>query len=299
MSNHANVKRNAFLKSILFVLPGVLLTLVFVIYPVINTFWLSLHDWNGVGGSAMKFLGAQNYIKTLTSQKFWNSMVNSIIFMIGGFVVLMPIAFGMALLVTSKMKGTKFFKASYLMPVMLGTTAVGLMWKFMLNANFGVFAQLFNAIGKPEWIINWLATPGVNIWCIVLVNEWMYAGYNMLIFAAGIVAIPEDINDAALIDGCTGFNKITKITVPLCKNMFMVFSVLCVTGCLKAFDIVYAMTGGGPMDTSATPAVLLYTQGFQYKLMGRSGAISIILLVMGLVLSLLLNNVIFKQDPDL
>ena len=299
MSHSQKIKRKNFLKSILFVLPGVLLTLIFVIYPVINTFWLSLHDWNGVGGAAMKFLGVQNYVRTLTSEKFWNSMINSVIFMIGGFVVLMPLAFGMALLVTSKMKGTKFFKAAYLMPVMLGTTAVGLMWKFMLNANFGVLAQLLKAIGKPEWIINWLATPGVNIWCIVLVNEWMYAGYNMLIFAAGIVAIPEDINDAALIDGCTGFKKIMLITVPLCKNMFMVFSVLCVTGCLKAFDIVYAMTGGGPMDTSATPAVLLYTQGFQYKLMGRSGAISIILLVMGLVLSLLLNNVIFKQDPDL
>lgn len=77
--------------------------------------------------------------------------------------------------------------------------------------------------------------------------------------------------------------------------MFMVFSVICITGCLKAFDIVWAMTGGGPMDSSATPAVLLYTQGFQYKLMGRSGAISIILLVLGLVLSVLLNNVIFKE----
>ena len=78
--------------------------------------------------------------------------------------------------------------------------------------------------------------------------------------------------------------------------MTCVFSVLCVTGCLKAFDLVWAMTGGGPMETSATPAVLLYTQGFQYRLMGRSGAISIILLVLGLILSFLLNNVIFKQD---
>lgn len=117
----------------------------------------------------------------------------------------------------------------------------------------------------------------------------------MLIFAAGIVAIPDEIHDAALLDGCTGLKKIIYITVPLCKNMFMVFSVICVTGCLKAFDLVWAMTGGGPMDSSATPAVLLYTQGFQYKLMGRSGAISIILLVMGLGLSVLLNNVIFKE----
>ena len=219
--------RKAFLKSLLFVLPGVIITLVFVIYPVINTAWLSLNSWNGIGGSPIKWVGLQNYIKTLTSVKFWNSMLNALYFVIGGFVILMPIAFGLALLVTS--------------------------------------------------------------------NEWMYAGYNMLIFAAGIVAIPDDVHEAALLDGCTGIKKVIYITAPLCKNMFMVFSVLCITGCLKAFDIVWAMTNGGPMDSSATPAVLLYTQGFQYKLMGRSGSISIILLVLGLILSLLLNNVIFKE----
>ena len=271
--------RKSFLKSLLFVLPGVIITLVFVIYPVLNTAWLSLNSWNGIGGSPVKWVGLQNYVKTLTSAKFWNSMLNAFYFMIGGFVVLMPIAFGMALLVTS----------------MLGTTAVGLMWTFLLNSNFGVLAQFLKAIGHGEWIINWLATPTVNIWCVVLVNEWMYAGYNMLIFAAGIVAIPDDVHDAALLDGCTGIKKIIYITVPLCKNMFMVFSTLCITGCLKAFDIVWAMTNGGPMDSSATPAVLLYTQGFQYKLMGRSGAISIILLVLGLVLSILLNQIIFKE----
>ena len=292
----SKVYRKSFLKSLLFVLPGVALTVIFVIYPVINTFWLSLNKWNGIGGAPVTWVGLENYIKTLTSAKFWNSMLNALYFTIGGFVVLMPIAFGLALLVTSKMRGTKFFKAAYLMPVMLGTTAVGLMWTFLLNADYGVLAQFLKFIGKPEWIINWLATPTVNIWCVVLVNEWMYAGYNMLIFAAGIVAIPDEVHDAALLDGCTGLKKIIHITVPLCKNMFMVFSVLCITGCLKAFDIVWAMTNGGPMDSSATPAIFLYTQGFQYKLMGRSGAISIILLVLGLVLSILLNKVIFKQE---
>ena len=149
--------------------------------------------------------------------------------------------------------------------------------------------------GLMYFIAIFAAMVTVNIWCVVLVNEWMYAGYNMLIFAAGIVAIPDDVHEAALLDGCTGIKKVIYITAPLCKNMFMVFSVLCITGCLKAFDIVWAMTNGGPMDSSATPAVLLYTQGFQYKLMGRSGSISIILLVLGLILSLLLNNVIFKE----
>ncbi len=296
MFGKSKLYRKSFLKSLLFVLPGVVITLVFVIYPVLNTFWLSLHSWNGIGGAPITWVGIQNYVRVLSSEKFWNSMLNAFYFMVGGFCILMPIAFGMALLVTSKIRGSKFFKASYLMPVMLGTTAVGLMWTFMLNPSFGVLAQFLKAVGLEEKIINWLATPTVNIWCVVLVNEWMYAGYNMLIFAAGLVAIPEDVHEAALLDGCTGLRKLISITIPLCKNMFMVFSTLCIVGCLKAFDLVWAMTNGGPMDSSATPAILLYTQGFQYKLMGRSGAISIILLVLGLVLSLLLNNVIFKQE---
>ena len=296
MYSKSQAARKELITTLLFVLPGVLLTLIFVIYPVVNTFWLSLNKWNGVGGTPLEWVGTKNYVKVLTSGNFWNSMLNALYFTIGGFVVLMPIAFGMALLVTSRMKGTKFFKASYLMPVMLGTTAVGLMWKFMLNSDFGVLAQVLRSLGLEKLVINWLATPTVNIWCVVLVNEWMYAGYNMLIFAAGLVAIPADIHDAALIDGCLGLRKLFHITIPLCKNMFMVFSVTCVTGCLKAFDIVYAMTGGGPVESSATPAILLYSQGFQYKLMGRSSAISIFLLVLGLILSLFLNTVVFKQE---
>lgn len=105
--NQPNIEK-LFLSPCFFVLPGVIITLVFVIYPVINTAWLSLNSWNGIGGSPIKWVGLQNYIKTLTSVKFWNSMLNALYFVIGGFIILMPIAFGLALLVTSKLKGTKF-----------------------------------------------------------------------------------------------------------------------------------------------------------------------------------------------
>ena len=126
----------------------------------------------------------------------------------------------------------------------------------------------------------------------------MYAGYNMLIFAAGIVAIPDDVHEAALLDGCTGIKKVIYITAPLCKNMFMVFSVLCITGCLKVFDIIWAMTRGGPNDISSTPSIMLYTQGFSYKLFGRSSAYGVILLVLGVALSLITNH-LFREDKDL
>lgn len=186
----------------------------------------------------------------------------------------------------------------FFMPVILGTTTVALMWTYLLNPEWGAIAQMLRWLGLEELVFDWLSTPTLNVWCVVLVNEWTYAGYNMLIFAAGLVAIPQELHEAALIDGCGHWQKIRYITLPLCKNSFKIFSVLCVTGCLKVFDIIWAMTRGGPNNISSTPAILLYTQAFQYKLFGRSSAYSIILLVSGVVLSLVMNR-IFRQEDNL
>lgn len=287
------------MRSILFLLPGLALIIFFVIYPIIDTFILSFQSWNGIANAAKEWVGVHNYISAFMNPKFWSAMKNSLCFLIGGFLLQMPLAFGMAMLVTSKLRFTRIFKMAYLMPVILGTSAVGLIWTFILNSNFGLLADIMRMFGMEELIIDWLSTPTINVWCVVLVNTWMYAGYNMLIFAAGLVSVSPEIHDAAKIDGCYGWNKVIYILIPLCKNMFMIYSVLCITGCLKTFDLVWAMTRGGPMDSSSTPAILLYTQAFQFRVMGRSSAISIILFVLGLVLSILLNNVIFKQDKDL
>ena len=225
-------------------------------------------------------------------------MLNSFWFIVGGFLVLMPLSFALALLITSKLKFTRFMKTAYFMPVILGTTTVALMWTYILNPEWGAIAQILRWLGLDGAVFDWLSTPTLNVWCVVLVNEWMYAGYNMLIFAAGLVAIPSELHEAAIIDGCGKWQKIRYITLPLCKNSFKIFSVLCVTGCLKVFDIIWAMTRGGPNNVSSTPAIMLYTQAFQYKLFGRSSAYSVILLVCGVILSLLMNR-IFRQEDDL
>lgn len=284
--------------TILFLLPAILVCVIFIIYPVIDTFDLSFRKWNGMFGAVKEWVGLENYKKILSDKLFWNAMLNSLYFMIGGFLILMPLAFGLALLVTSKIRGTSFFRTCYFLPNMLGTTAVALMWTFMLNPNFGILNTIANVLGLDMAIPDVLTLKTVNVWTVVLVNEWMYAGYNMLIFAAGLVAIPEDLNEAAALDGATGWQRIRYITLPLMKNSFKVFAILCITGCLKVFDIIWAMTRGGPNDISSTPSIMLYTQGFSYKLFGRSSAYGVILLVLGIVLSVLTNH-IFREDKDL
>ena len=289
-------KPRDYILSFTFLLPALLLLVVFILYPVTATFRLSFHSWRGIFGVPLKFVGVENYVQVLTSNAFWNAMLNSGYFMAGTFLILMPLAFLLGLLVTSKLWGTGFMKTMYYLPVILGTTTVALMWRGMLNPNSGILAGILAGIGKSDWIIDWLSTPTVNIITTVLVNSWMFSGYNMLIFAAGLSAIPETINEAAVIDGCTNLQRTFHITIPLVKNSFKIFSILGITGCLKVFDIVFAMTGGGPNQASATPGILVYQYAYAYRNYGRSSAIAIILLVLGVTLSASLNKLLRQED---
>jgi raffinose/stachyose/melibiose transport system permease protein len=284
------------INIIIFLAPAMLLFLLFILYPVCNTIYLSFHHWKGIYGSPVTFAGLTNYKQVLQNDAFWRSLLNSFYFMIGGFLVLMPLSFGLALLITSKLKGTKLMKTAYFMPVMLSTTAVALMWVYILNPSYGALNGLLSTVGLEHLTRDWLSTPGLNIWCIILVNEWMYAGYNMLIFAAGLVSIPGDIYEAAAIDGCTGWRKLRYIAIPLSRESFKIFSILCITGCLKAFDLVWAMTKGGPNHTSEVPASLLYNEAFTFKFFGNSSAIGVLLLALGIFLSITVNKALKREE---
>jgi len=229
-----------------FLLPSLVLLAAFIIYPVLRTTHLSFHSWNGVFGAPITFIGLRNYVNVLNDPDFWNAMVNVGYFLLGGFFILMPLSFGLGLLVTSKLRGRGFMKTAFFMPVMLSVTAVSLMWVYILNPSFGALNEGLRAVGLDVLTQSWLTTPTLNVWSVVLVNTWMFAGYNMLIFAAGLVSIPGELYEAAEIDGCTGIKKIRHISIPLSREFFKVFSVLCVTGCLRVFDMVWAMTRGGP-----------------------------------------------------
>ncbi len=284
------------INIVIFLAPAMLLFILFILYPVCNTIYLSFHNWKGIYGSPMTFAGLTNYKQVLQNDAFWRSLLNSFYFMIGGFFILMPLSFALALLITSKLKGTKLMKTAYFMPVMLSTTAVALMWVYILNPSYGALNGLLSSVGLEHLTQDWLSTPGLNIWCIILVNEWMYAGYNMLIFAAGLVSIPGDIYEAAAIDGCTGWKKLRYISIPLSKESFKIFSILCITGCLKAFDLVWAMTKGGPNHTSEVPASLLYNEAFTFKFFGNSSAIGVLLLTLGIFLSITVNKVLKREE---
>lgn len=296
MVNKINKKRKENIIITLFLAPSLLIFMIFILYPVFNTIYLSFHSWKGIYGSNLLFVGFDNYIRVLKSEHFYKALLNSLYFLIGGFIILMPLSFLLALLITSKLKYTKLMKTSFFMPIMLSITAVALMWVYILNPTFGAVNTILRALGLNSLAKEWLSTPVLNVWSIVLVNEWTYAGYNMLIFASGLISIPKSIYESAEIDGCVGIKKLIYISIPLCKESFKIFSILCITGCLKVFDLVWAMTKGGPNRTSETPATLLYNEAFTFKSFGTSAAIGVILLILGIILSISLTKTIFKKE---
>ena len=288
-------RQHTLLYSVLFLLPALAIFCLLLLTPIIQAIYQSFFSWKGIAGAPMKPVGVSNYVATFANPLFWRSLGNSLILMAGGFLVLMPLSFILALIITSNIKGVRFYTA-YFMPVMLPITAVGLMWVYMLEPNWGLVNAILRNMGLERFAIAWLAIPTVNVVVVTLVNEWIYAGLNMLIFAAGLVAIDETLYEAAQIDGTSGWQRIRYITLPLTKNSFKVFSVMCVTGCLKAFDLIYAMTRGGPNQTSEMPATFLYSQAFTYRYFGMGNAVGTIILVLGLVLSLVINRILTQDD---
>lgn len=289
-------KRKTLIWSIAFILPALTLLCVFLLYPVCQAIYLSFFKWTGIAIAKPSYVGLENYTKIFQSPNFWLALRNSAIFMAGGFLVLMPLSFLLARIITSQIRGVRFFKVCYYLPVMLPVAAVGLIWVYILQPDWGLVNSLLVKIGLSEWAINWLGERTVNVISIVLVNAWIFAGFNMLIFAAGLVSIPTDVYESAKIDGANKRKTLFYITLPLMKESFKVFSVLCVCGCLKTFDLVFMMTGGGPNHSSEVPATLLYTEAFGSKNFGRGNAVGVVILVLGLIFSLGLNKVLRDKE---
>lgn len=281
---------------VLFLAPALTIYATFLLIPIFQSIYMSFFKWKGIANVPMVFVGLKNYQRIFSNPAFWNSLVNVLWFIAGGFIVLMPLSFFLATIITKNIGGTRFYKTSFFIPVVLPMTAVGLMWVYILQPNGGLLNSLLEIMGMSGLIRNWLGDPDIAIISVVLVNEWVYAGFNMLIFAAGLVAIPESLFESAKIDGANSLQRIVHITLPLMKESIKIFSIMCVTGCLRHFDLVFIMTGGGPARATETPATLLYNEAFKYRNFGPGNAIGVFILVSGLIISILLNKFLVQEE---
>jgi raffinose/stachyose/melibiose transport system permease protein len=288
---------NAILRNkktiILFLLPALSLYVVLVMYSIINAFYYSLFSWNAL--SPKVFIGLKNYIRMLNDETFLLSLGNVLFILLFSVIFQQLAGFLWAVLLTGKTVGKNLYRNIFFAPAVISSVAVGLMWTFIFHPNLGLVNSLLDFIGLDSWTRPWLQDKITALWAISFVTSWQYAGYSMILFIAAIQNIPSSIFESARIDGANAFGIIRHITLPLIKPMIKVNTIIICIGSLKFFDLVYSMTGGGPVHRTEVLASYIYTRSFQFFEYGYGNALSIILLTVCLFFTVVINK-IFKTE---
>ena len=254
--------------------PGTLLFFCVVIVPFVYGLYLTFTSWDGV--SAVKpFVGLDNFAAVIQDTAYWQAMGRTAIYSFFAVILVNIVAFALAYLVTSGVKGQNFFRAGFFVPNLIGGIVLGYVWKFVFNRAFVAIGSAITA----ETVPSLLSTPGGAMFCLILVSVWQYAGYMMLIYVAGFMSVSKDLQEAAMIDGCNSAQAMKNVTIPLMRASFVHCLFLSITRCFMVYDVNLSLTNGEPFGSSVMAAMHVYRQAFTYKNYGLGQAEALVLFV--------------------
>lgn len=278
----------------LYVLPALFLVLFLIYIPIILTGYYGLMKWDGVG--EMKFIGLDNYIKLVQDKLFWESTWHSIL--LGLFSVLSLIGYLIvSLVLASKIKGANIFRKIYIIPMLLSSVAIAQLWIKIFDPMNGLINSFLTSIGV-ENVPLWLADPEIALYAIFIPIVWQYAGFYIIIIYAALVNVPEELIEAARIDGANAFQIAYKIKVPLISGVLKVLVILAIVGSLKYFDLIYVMTGGGPGHATEVMASYMYKEAFGKYNFGYGSAIGFGLLVISMVATWTIQKLMKTKEDN-
>ena len=273
------------IAGFLFVLPAVLFTLAMFIFPLIMTGWMSLHDWPLLGQAT--FLGLQNYVDLVNDGQFWSSLWFTTQYTLLVTPPIFILAFVLALLVNTALRGIGVFRTIYFIPVVIGLGTSSLLWVWLLNDRVGIINGLLLDLGLIERPIIWFVDKNLAMFAIIVSIVWKTVGFSMILLLAGMQAIPDELYQAAEVDGASYWQRLTHIMMPLLRSTFALALVLSVIGSYLAFDQFYIMTRGGPQNLTITTVYWIFNNSFTYYKLGYGAALSIVLLVILGILSII------------
>ncbi len=277
-------RRNARI-GILLVLPCIVLVCLFFIAPLLMTIWMSFTNWPLLG--SVHFIGIENYLTLLKDSQFWQSLGFTLKYTVVVTPAIFLAAFGLALLVRQKKPGVGFFRTVYFMPVVLPLSTASLLWLWMFDGQVGIFDAILERLGIIHQPIIWLANPTIAIISIGVMVVWKTVGATMLFLLIGMNGIPEELYEAASVDGAGWWRRLGYITLPLLRRTFALALVISVIGSMLAFDQFYIMTQGGPQDQTITAVYWIFNNSFVYFKLGYGAALSLILLVILLIFTVI------------
>jgi ABC-type sugar transport system permease subunit len=283
----------------LFVGPTVVLYLAFTIYPVLMTFYNSVHTLRMDLGMQSEFVGLEHFRELLTGdQVFWKAAANSLTWGLVAPVIDIPLALALALLLYGRVPFARVFRTVWFTPVLMSYPVVGVIWLWVYNYDWGMANLVLRAVGLGGYAQAWLASPTTALPALILVTTWMFAGFNMVVLLAALHAIPADYIDAARVDGAGGAGRLWHILIPLLRPTLVNLAILDFIGKMKQFALVWVMTRGGPMWGTETVATYVVKRAFEWKTLdlGYPSAIAVVWFAIIFSLSLGFTRLLQRRE---
>lgn len=274
------------LKSKLFpylmCLPAFIIFTCFVLIPFIESIWISLYQWNGMG--KMTHIGFKNYWYVVRDNVFWQAMGHTFIYAIVVTVAKNILGLILGMLIMKEFHGRTILRVTLFLPVTFSAVVIGVLWTWIYNPTFGLLNSLLKAIGAESLIHGWLSDPKVALYSICVVDIWKWAGFHMMLYLSGLQAIPQSYYDAAKIDGAGVWKRFHYVTIPQLNSTIVINVLMSITGAFVSnYDIVNVMTDGGPFHSTEVALTYIIRQAFELNAFGKACAMSIVLFLFVLV----------------
>jgi ABC-type sugar transport system permease subunit len=270
----------------LFVLPALLLYVIFMVYPFLQSIYLSFTDWNGA--TAVKnWVGLENYRTLFDDDLLWKALWHNAIWIVIGTISPLAIGFLLAVLLSNRPKGFTLFRTVFFLPQVLSTVIIGLVWGWIYNPLFGLLNQALDDVGLESWSRGWLGDSTWALYAVLAAAIWATIGFVFVIFLAGLQNVSRDLIEAATLDGANGWQRFWDVTMPQMANVVTVVAALLLIGGFSVFDIIFVMTGGGPANSTEVIATYAYTEAFTQNHVGYASTLTLVMTVITLVASVI------------
>jgi len=282
----------------LFAAPALTVIVVFFLLPVAAAFVLSFTDFDLYALADirnLRFVGLENYTQLLSNPLFWKALGNTAWFVVLGVPLSIAASLAAALLIHSKLaRAPGIFRTAYFAPVVTTLVAVAVVWRYIFHARYGLLNYLLDGLGIDP--VDWLGDPRWSMPSIVILAVWKNFGYNMIIFVAALQSIPQDLYEAARIDGSSSWQELRHVTLPMLKPTFALVGILTIAGYFQLFAEPYVMTEGGPLQSTVSVLYFMYNEGFKWWNLGSASAVAFVLFVIILVVTVIPVR-LARQEP--
>lgn len=270
----------------LFLAPGLLLFSVFTVFALLFAFYLTFHEWSMIEPDK-PFVGLDNYKRLAEDERFRRAVINTAYFTGGSVPFTMMIGLGIALLLNQPIHGRGLFRTLYFLPVVTPFVVVAIVWRWLYNGDFGLFNYYLLKTHLIDEPLLWLSDQNLAMPAVILMSIWAGVGFSMVIYLAGLQAVPEELYDAAKVDGAGAFARLRYVTIPMLRPTTLFLLVMGVIGSFQIFTQIFVMTNGGPVDRTTTMVFYIYEAAFKFYEMGYASTLAYLLFLMLLGLTAL------------